>query len=679
MTRSIEPRRKRGAALRLSLAALTALTALLAGCTRAGGPDAVAGAAIVVSRTVPALEPKSAPDPPVSELRSAPGLHFTRAGTAVDVEIVPLGVAGVRPKSALCSGDDVTFRIRISDAATGRPIVGAKPAAWLAARAPGEPRDAGSLTRKVARLARGDPLDPPELDLNQFYVVALNDDATITIVDPRFGFGGSRLLGLVPLPGAGADWALTDDSNRLFVSAPAAGRIVVIDTASWTIAGSQDVPHPTRLVLQEDGHFVWVASDPPGKPGGVVALEAATLKVAARIETGTGPHDLTLGRDDLRLYVTNRQSGTLTVIDARRLAVAGELHIGSDPVGVAFSTASNAAYVLDAQEGTVAVVAGDPPAVVSRLAVGPGASSIGFAPGGRVGLVTRPHANEVIAIDAALDRIARRVPAEGSPDQVAFTDRVAYVRQADSPMLRLLPIEGLSAPNQPPSAIDVPIGRSAPGRPPAVCAARAIARASAEDAVLIANHVDQAIYYYKEGLSAPQGSFRGYGHAPVAVLSVDRSLRPAEPGVYQTTARLRRPGRFDLAVFVDSPQIVHCFEIEVGADPASPPAPPVIDAQLADSDARPVAGRPYRLRLKLEQQGLGEPAGGKLDVQVLVTLPGRWQHFFAATLEPETGRYAFDFTPPRAGWYVLYVECRSAGLALVSPRPVHVQVKEPLP
>ena len=55
-----------------------------------------------------------------------------------------------RAAAGLRVGDDVTFRVRISDAATGRPIAGAKPAAWLAARAEGEPRDAGSLTRKVA-------------------------------------------------------------------------------------------------------------------------------------------------------------------------------------------------------------------------------------------------------------------------------------------------------------------------------------------------------------------------------------------------------------------------------------------------------------------------------------------------------------------------------------------------
>ena len=193
--------------------------------------------------------------------------------------------------------------------------------------------------------------------------------------------------------------------------------------------------------------------------------------------------------------------------------------------------------------------------------------------------------------------------------------------------------------------------------------------------MVIANPADQAIYYYKEGLSAPQGSFRGYGHAPVAVLAVDRSLRPVEPGVYQTTARLRRPGRFDLAVFLDNPRIVHCFEIEVADDPLSPPRPPVIAAHLLDANS-PIVGRTCRLRLKLEEQNSSRPVADKLDVQVLATLPGRWQRFFPAVPQPDAGTYAFDFTPPRVGLYVLYVQSLSPGLVSQTPQALHLEVKE---
>ena len=48
------------------------------------------------------------------------------------------------------------------------------------------------------------------------------------------------------------------------------------------------------------------------------------------------------------------------------------------------------------------------------------------------------------------------------------------------------------------------------------------------------------VYYYKEGMAAPMGSFSNYGRRPRAVRVVDRSLREQSPGIYRTEARLRR-------------------------------------------------------------------------------------------------------------------------------------------
>jgi YVTN family beta-propeller protein len=613
------------------------------------------------------------------ELKKTPAAEtisrrYVRAGTAIEVQFVTGIAREGRPANTLRAGDDVTIRFRISDAATGRPITGAKPAAWLALRAEGEPRDLGSLTRKVAALARGDPLFPPELDLNQFYVVVLNDDATVTVVDPRFGFGGTRLLALVQLPGVGEDWVLSLDGDRLFVSIPSADRVVAIDTTGWKVVGSVELPHPTRLVLQADGHYLWAASGAPGGAGGIAAIDHGTLQIVARIDTGIGPHDVAIGRDDLRVFVTNRGSGTLTVVDARRLTRLADVVAGTAPVAVAYSSASRAAYVVDGESGVVSVIAADPPSVVKRLAVGAGVRTIGFAPDGRLGFLARQAANEVVVIDASLDQIVRRVKTDADPDQVAFTDRIGYVHQAGSPMLRLIPLDGIAAAGQAAPVIDVPIGRSPPGR--SLILASAVARASAEDAVLIANPADQAIYYYKEGLSAPQGSFRGYGHVPHAVLSVDRSLRPAEPGTYVTVARLRRPGHFDLAFFLDSPRLVHCFEFDVASDPHEPSPPAVLDVELVGEEKAIVAGQSNWLRLRLVDRGTRRATAAPAEFRLLATLPGRWQRFLPTEAEPEAGIYAFDFTPPRKGLYLLYVESPSASLAIKIPTVLQLEVQE---
>ena len=294
-------------------------------------------------------------------------------------------------------------------------------------------------------------------------------------------------------------------------------------------------------------------------------------------------------------------------------------------------------------------------------------------------MVTNPAQNELAVIDAAVDQVIRHVETEARPDQVAFTNRIAYVRQANSPMVRLIPLDGISAPDRPVTVLDVPGGRNPLGQVRIPSLAPAIVQASGEDAVLIANPADQTLYYYQEGFSAPLGSFRNYGHEPRAVLAVDRSLRPAGPGVYQTVARLRRSGRFNVAFFLDSPRLLHCFELEIADDPRQLPAAPAVDVRLVSGEDHLVAGKAGQLQFRLFDRQSRNSISGKVDVRVLATLPGRWQRMYEAAAGPgKEGTYAIDFTPPRAGLFFFYVECPSANLALRNSDVLHLEVKEPL-
>ena len=77
------------------------------------------------------------------------------------------------------------------------------PAAWLDHLVEGIEQDAQSQEAKVEQFAGGSLFAQAEVDLNVYYVLALNDDATISVVDPLFGFGGTKLLTLIQLEGPG--------------------------------------------------------------------------------------------------------------------------------------------------------------------------------------------------------------------------------------------------------------------------------------------------------------------------------------------------------------------------------------------------------------------------------------------------------------------------------------------
>ena len=578
-------------------------------------------------------------------------------GVAIDVAVEPLAGGELR------EGQDVRVRIRISDATTGAPLPGLYPAAWVDRLPDSSAEGPRSCGEKISAFLGGSVLSPPELDLNIYYVLTLNQDATISVVDPIFGFGGSKLLAMAFLDSPGEDWVLSKDGERLFVSMPASGAVAVVETRGWKVMEKVALPRPSRLLLQPDGARLWASVD-----GGVAAVDTSTLKVAASIPTGRGPHDLAVSGDSGRVFVANRDEGTLSVVDARTLRKVRDVATGLRPVSVTWSDLAGAAWV--AHEGDGAIVGVDPERTeVVRLNGKPGLSRIRFAPKGRLVLAVNPVTDELFVIDAAVGRIIQTGDMEDGPDQVTFTDELAYVRHRGSEAVLMIPLRELGREGAPVPVVDFPGGQNPPGKLSLPTPADGIVQAAGDAAVLVANPLDQAIYFYKEGMAAPMGHFKNAGRQPRAVLVVDRSLRETSPGVYETVTRLGRPGRHDLALLLNTPRLMQCF-----------PFPVAVDAALAAKRKAPLRVEPLgeigdvalgdevRVRYKITAQDSGA-AGDKgapktgLKVSWLAFLsPGVWQTRDAA-VEVGEGVYEIRFRPPEAGLYYVFLEVASAGMS----------------
>ncbi|HBL25894.1 MAG TPA: cytochrome D1, partial [Acidobacteria bacterium] len=188
----------------------------------------------------------------------------------------------------------------------------------------------------------------------------------------------------------------------------------------------------------------------------------------------------------------------------------------------------------------------------------PGLGRLRFAPGGRLGFVVHPEKNLVHLLDAASGRIIQTADVGEGPDQVTFSEELAYIRHQGTDQVLMIPLKTVGEEGRPVPLVDFPGGQHPPGRSTGGVPADGIVSAAGEAAVLVANPEDKAIYFYKEGMAAPMGHFQNYGRQPRAVLVVDRTLREIRPGVYETVARLTGAGDYELAVFLDAPRIVHC-------------------------------------------------------------------------------------------------------------------------
>ena len=586
---------------------------------------------------------QTAPAQPVKQ-------RIVQEGLAVELAIEPVAGGG-----NVMEGEAARVRFTISDTLTGIPMSRVYPGAWLDRLGDGV-EDGVECGKRIQSFLGGSLLSRPEVDLNTYYVITLNADATVSVVDPLFGYGNSKLLTMVFLDSPGEDWVLSSDGSRLFVSLPESDRVAVVDTTTWKVAAKVEAgPRPRRLGLQPDGQYLWVTTDQ-----GVTAIDARAAKKAADLPTGAGSHDLAFSDDSRFAFVTNEAGGTVSVIDVARLARLRDVKVGSRPVSLAWSTQARAAYVVSAGDGTVSVVDGERAEPRARIASQPGIGRIRFAPGGRLAFIVQPAGNAVHILDAASDRIVQTADVEPEPDQVAFSDELAYVRHRGSELVLMIPLKTVGEPGRPVPLVDFPGGEHPPGRMERGTPADGIVQAPGHPSVLVVNAEDKAVYFYKEGMAAPMGHVVTDGKVPRAVLVVDRSLREVQPGVYETVSRMGAAGDYELAMLLDSPRVVHCFPLRVEENPvlaAARKLPLHIEVTAASKVA---VGEDVAVRLKLADPDSKAPRTGVRDIDVLTFLsPGVWQQHHQAR-EVGEGVYEVRFRPPQAGLYFVFVEIASA-------------------
>ena len=200
--------------------------------------------ALLISITVPVAsvatdteshseESTAGASPPAEDTSAEAGVadrdanRISREGVVVEFSTRP--TQGESDKVIAADWADVSFRI--TDANTGEPIKGRYPAAWmdlaLAWEAKGE--RPMSCKDRVSTYLQGIVGVRPMIDLNSHFLLVLNRDASISVIDPAVGITGiTNLFAQINLDQPGADWAKTADQKRLFVSMPLAAKVAPV-------------------------------------------------------------------------------------------------------------------------------------------------------------------------------------------------------------------------------------------------------------------------------------------------------------------------------------------------------------------------------------------------------------------------------------------------------------------
>jgi YVTN family beta-propeller protein len=605
-----------------------------------------------------------------------PPQKIVREGIAVELTIEPRG----RERAAdLLEGDDATVTFKITESNTGQPISRLHPSVWIDLKRTSPLPDERQCREKIQSFLQSSFNRRADIDLNSYFILTLNHEPNVSVIDPLSGFGGSKLLGLIPLPSPGEDWVMSGDQKRLFVTMPDSGQVAVIDTWNWKLLAQINAGvKPTRIALQPDGKYLWVDNEGADEASdGITVIDAGTSKLVAHIVTGAGPHQIAFSENDRYAFVTNKQSGTLSVIDVPRLARIKVLKVGSLPAALAASPLSKAIYVIDEGDGDVVVIDAQRHEILNRIKMRPGLRAIRFTPDGRFGFVVNTRANVVYVFDAATNALLNPVPVGQAPDQVSFTRNFAYVRSSGDEFVSMISLTDLGKHGPDAAVTRFPAGQKAPGLSRHFSAADAVVAAPEDGAVLVANPADQMIYYYMEGMAAPMGSFQNYRRDPTAVMVMDRGLRETSPGVYTATVRLNGHGSYDVPFLLDSPRVLNCFDIEVKENPQLE-KPKALPIRIDSPGPVPAgyAGESLHLRFRVLDATTGEPRSDLQDVGVLAFLaPGIWQQRDRAT-PAANGVYEINFVPPQAGVYYVFFQCPSLGVQFNQLQHWTIEVKE---
>ncbi len=604
--------------------------------------------------------------------------EIAEKGAKIEFTVRPVG------GGEIMEGQFADLALKVTDATTGNPISPLYPGAWIDLKeggATGKEAETYTCEKKVQLYFKGIMTFRPLLDLNSYYILAMNQDPSISVIDPIIGMQNiTHLYTMIHLKRPGEDWTYGREQKDLYVTMPKADEVALVNTETFKVDKNIAVgKNPVRIVLQPDKHYLWVGLDSDSKEAsGVAVIDTGTQEKAAFIATGAGHHEIALSDDSTYAFVTNAKDGSLSVIDVQALKKVKDIELKGLPVGVAYSSLSKSAYVSVGDAGYVAVIDGKKHTMTGKIEAKPGLWAIRFAPGDRWGFVLNARESLLYVFDASDNKIRYTTDIEKEPDQIMFTKNYAYIRTRATNYVRLISLADIGKVEKL-NPVEVTGGQTPPKQAEFESIADNIIESSMEGHLVLVNPADGVVFFYMEGHSVPMGSYRIYGgHVARAPQIVNRNLRQISPGVYGTRIKVPASGEFEVAVLVDSPKVIHCFTFTAKPNPELAKEAPYPNIEYLNTEWTTKAPGEFRFVFKLVSPKDGMPVPEAKDVYVQLIHSSGFPSFTRNAKYVGDGVYEEVLQVPRDGLYYLLISSPSLKLSAKDRVPVQMHaVKDP--
>jgi YVTN family beta-propeller protein len=190
-----------------------------------------------------------------------------------------------------------------------------------------------------------------DIDLN-------GEQAALTIPSrnaiARISLPAFKLAGITDVGAACAALRFRKDGKTILAGAPAARQIISIDSETGKLLARLPLPlAPTRFCFNGDGGQMFVTG---AGEDAVAIVSPFQNEVDQTILAGRTPYAMAVSESRNLLFVTNLESGDLTILDIDTRSLAASVHVGENPGDVLLTPDGEYALVLDRRTGNVSVV-----------------------------------------------------------------------------------------------------------------------------------------------------------------------------------------------------------------------------------------------------------------------------------------------------------------------------------
>jgi YVTN family beta-propeller protein len=603
---------------------------------------------------------------------------MVRDGVAVEFRITP-----DEAQDVVMEGKYADVEFRISDAQTGEPVKGIYPAVWLDIAKPWDQPDLEntlSCKKRVSQYMQSMIGARPLVDLNSYFVLVMNQNASVSVIDPIVSVAGmTKLYTVINLLAPGAEWVKSLDENTMFISMPSKGKVAQIDLTTFEVTTNIDAgDYPLRVDLQPDGEYLWVTNNHrDSKKSGVSVIDVAGQNKIKFIATGAGHHELAFSQDSRFAYVSNRDDGSVVVIDTASLEIIKTIAVGKQVIDITYSGTSESLYATDGKAGIISVIDTNTQSIVKRIDVKIGVGPAGVTQQGRWMIAANSEEDEVYAVEVATNELVHTIPVGRKPYQIAFSRAYVYIRSLGTEKVSMFDISQLKNRDKVPVA-SFGVGTNAPGKAGEPSLASAIHEAPGEAAVLVVSPTDNTVYYYMEGMTAPMGNFANEGYRPRAVQVADRTLREEKGGVYHAKVRSPAAGTYDVAFLMESPSIVHCFNMSAERNPDLR-RNAVASLEFIGNRQKVNIGDEVTVKFRITDPETSKHKSDLKDVRVRYYRAPSFDRKEVAAIEVGDGVYKLDTKLSRTGVYYFFVSSKASNLAFGGDMPyLSMQVTRPV-